>query len=270
MKRTAGHGRLASTAPAATLARVGAWAPDAAAVLGSGLAAAPGGATLDEEFDYAALDWPCSDVAGHASRLQLLRISTPGGREVKLALACGRPHRYEGWSSAELERTVGDLSACGVRRLVITNASGSLRSAPGGTVVVCDHVVDLQMPPTGSAPDVLTVCTRPQAAQVADAVAGVALPARVGAYVAVAGPQFETPAEARWLSRHGDVVGMSAAPEVRAAHAAGVACLLLSLVVNQSADAGSHEDVLATAGRLSMRFATALLPAAQARWPELT
>lgn len=269
MNRAAGHGRLTSPSGAAALARVSAWAPDAAAVLGSGLAAVPGGATLDEEFDYAALDWPSTAVAGHASRLQLMRVSTPGGREVRLALACGRPHRYEGWSNVELERPVSDLSACGVRRLVLTNASGSLRSAPGGSVVVCDHVVDLQMPPTGSAPDVLTVCTRPQAAQVADAVTGVALPAHVGAYVAVAGPQFETPAEARWLSHHGDVVGMSAAPEVRAAHAAGVACLLLSLVVNQSADAGSHEDVLATAGRLSARLAAALLPAAQARWPKL-
>ncbi len=270
MNRTSGHGRLTSKSAEAALACVSAWGPAAAAVLGSGLAALPVGATLDEEFDYAALGWPCSAVAGHASRLKLLRMSTPEGREVKLALACGRPHRYEGWSDAELGRSVGDLSACGVRRLVLTNASGSLRSTPGGTVVVCDLVVDLQVPPTGSSPDVLTVCTRPQATQVADAVAGVALPTRVGAYVAVAGPQFETPAEARWLSRHGDVVGMSAAPEVRAAHAAGVACLLLSLVVNQSADAGSHEDVLATAGRLSARFATALLPAAQARWPDLT
>ncbi len=88
-------------------------------------------------------------------------------------------------------------------------------------------------------------------------------------YVAVAGPQFETPAEVAWLARHGDVVGMSGAPEVRAARAAGAACCLLALVVNRAAAVGSHEDVLAFGGRLAGTLAAGLGAVVTARWPGL-
>jgi len=46
---------------------------------------------------------------------------------------------------------------------------------------------------------------------------GTLLSPLAGAYVSVCGPQFETPAEVAWLAGYGDVVGMSAAPEARAA-----------------------------------------------------
>jgi purine nucleoside phosphorylase len=62
---------------------------------------------------------------------------------------------------------------------------------------------------------------------------------------------------------------MSAAPEVRAARVAGAGCCLLALVVNRAAEVGSHEDVLAFAGRLATSLSAGLLGALQARWPEL-
>lgn len=268
MSPDAGNEGRRDAAANAALACVSAWAPDAGAVFGSGLAALPDNATVDHDLGYDELGWPYSAVAGHANRLRLTRVPAAEGRELKLALACGRPHRYEGWTDEELARPVRALAACGARRLVLTNACGSLREAPPGAAVVCSEVVDLQTPPTRSTPERLPVCTPRQAAEVV-AVMRPSLPARVGVYVALTGPQFETPAEAKWLSRYGDVVGMSAAPEVRAARAAGVACLLLALVVNRSAEVGSHEDVLATAGRLSCHLAGALVPIIGARWPEL-
>jgi purine nucleoside phosphorylase len=87
--------------------------------------------------------------------------------------------------------------------------------------------------------------------------------------VAVAGPHFETHAEVTWLAGYGHVVGMSAAPEVRAALLAGAGCCLLALVVNRAAAIGSHEDVLAFAGRLAISLSANLTGALQARWPEL-
>jgi purine nucleoside phosphorylase len=60
---------------------------------------------------------------------------------------------------------------------------------------------------------------------------------------------------------------MSAAPEVRAAHAAGAACCLLALVVNRAAAVGSHEDVLAFGGRLAGALAAGLCGVVAARWP---
>jgi purine nucleoside phosphorylase len=114
----------------------------------------------------------------------------------------------------------------------------------------------------------MPVCTAEEALAVAVSLA----PDRpcVGDYVAVAGPQFETRAEVAWLAAHGAVVGMSAVPEVRAARLAGAGCCLLALVVNRAAAIGSHEDVLAFAGRLAAGLSASLVSVLQARWPELT
>ncbi len=205
-------------------------------------------------------------MPGHGNVLQLVEVEEGEAAGLRLALACGRPHGYEGWSPEELERPVRALAAAGVAQFVLTNSSGALRAAvTPGDLVVCSAVVDLQAPPPGGAPPSLGVCTPEEAAAVAAAVAPA--PARTGVYVAVAGPQFETPAEVAWLAGHGDVVGMSAAPEVRAVHAAGAACCLLALVVNRAAAVGSHEDVLAFGGRLAGTLAAGLGAVVTARWP---
>ncbi len=76
-------------------------------------------------------------------------------------------------------------------------------------------------------------------------------------------------AEVAWLARYGDVVGMSAAPEVRAAAATGVECCLLGLVANKAAAAGSHDEVLAAGARLGRLLASGVIAAVLARWPDL-
>jgi purine-nucleoside phosphorylase len=252
------------------LRRVADWRPQVAVVFGSGLATLPKGASVETELAYEDLGWPCTAVAGHANRLRLAKMAGAGGRALRLAMACGRPHRYEGWDDEELERMVGDLATAGVGRLLLTHSCGALRlsSAPGH-VVVCTAVIDLQAPPADNVPARLPVCAVEQAELVAGNLAE-GMPVRTGVYVSVLGPQFETPAEVEWLASYGDVVGMSAAPEVRAARAAGIDCVVLAVVVNRAAAAGSHEEVLASGSRLAGRLSAGLLPAARARWPELT
>lgn len=246
--------------------RIAQWRAHAAAVYGSGLWAPPLGARVVDEIGYDALGWPAGAVPGHQYVLRLAAVPVEG-RELRLALACGRPHRYEGWTDAELETPVRALAAAGVTRLVLTNSCGGLRpGARPGTAVVCSRVVDLQRSPAGDEPERLAVCDDADAARVAAALGGAAAP-NAATYVAVSGPQFETPTEAAWLSRRADVVGMSAAPEVRAAAATGVECCLLALVANVAAAVDSHEDVLAAGGRLARLLATGLVAALLARWP---
>jgi purine nucleoside phosphorylase len=297
------------------LERVIGFGGHAAVVFGSGLAGLPRGARVEVELGYSELGWPCTDVPGHANLLRLVSVPMPvretrspaarespaavvgtpataPGARLRLVLACGRPHHYEGWSRAELGRPVADLAAAGVRRLVLTNSCGALCPAVvPGDMISCHEVVDLQAPPRSGEPERLRVCDEAEALAVgavvrrvvaADASSRVAVDSRSGApasagagprrthagvYVAVPGPQFETPAEVRWLARRGEVVGMSAAPELRAAHAAGASCCLLGLVANRAAAVGSHEDVLAVGGSLASGLAAALPAAVLARWP---
>ncbi len=258
-----------ATALEAGLRRVAAWRPHAAAIYGSGLWAVPEGGRVEDEVPYDALGWPSGAVPGHQNVLRLARVPVGDGRELRLALACGRPHRYEGWTDEELETPVRALAAAGVSRLVLTNSCGALRpTAAVGGVVVCSAVVDLQRPPAGDVPERLALCADADAVRVAAALGAAAAPA-AGAYVSVCGPQFETPAEVVWLARYGDVVGMSAAPEARAAAASGVECVLLALVANVAAAVGSHEDVLAAGGRLARLLGAGLARAVAVRWPDL-
>jgi len=261
---------------AAARARLRRFRAHAAVVYGSGLEALPPGADVEDEIAYSDLGWPCTAVPGHANVVRLVSGVAAGEAGLRLALACGRPHLYEGWSADELSRPVRDLAAAGVSRVVLTNSTGALRpQVEPGDIVVCGDLVDLQAPPAGAEPPRLEVCTAEAAQAVAAALVASGASAagtggvRIGTYVAVAGPQFETRAEVPWLSGYGDVVGMSAAPELRAACAAGAECCLLALVANRAAEVGSHEEVLSRGAAAARGLSAGLGAAVAARWPGL-
>jgi purine nucleoside phosphorylase len=258
-----------TTAPVARR-RLAAFGAQAAVVFGSGLESLPAGAVLEDELGYAELDWPCTVVPGHANVLRLVSGVAAGGARLRLALACGRPHFYEGWPAEELGRPVRDLAAAGVTRLALANSTGSLRpSVDPGEVVVCHAVVDLQAPPPSSGPPRLAVCGRARAAAVAAALGAHGVAASSGVYCAVSGPQFETAAEVAWLAGYGEVVGMSAAAEVRASALAAAECLLLAVVANRAAEVGSHEEVLRRGAQGARSLSSGLGVALAARWPGL-
>ncbi len=80
-----------------------------------------------------------------------------------------------------------------------------------------------------------------------------------GVYVAVPGPNYETPAEIRMFERMGaDVVGMSTVPEVLAARHMGIKVLGISCVTNMAAgvlpEPLSHEDVVAVGKKVEKPF----------------
>jgi len=232
-------------------------AAELAVVFGSGLALVPEGAEVLDEIDYRDLGWPLSTVAGHANRLLLARWAPDGRRARRVLLAWGRPHLYEGWTDSELERPVDDLADAGVRNLLLTNAVGALEPALAtGEAIVVTNVVDLQRE-TRDRPAVLPVATAAGARRLATALAP-RLPARPGRYVAVPGPQYETPAEATWLRGFGEVVGMSGASEVRAARRRGLRVSMLSLVANPAGAVLGHDEVLAAGERLGASLAAGL------------
>ena len=230
--------------------------PRVGLVLGSGL----GGLAdeLDErvEIPYAEIPgWPVSTAVGHAGVLVLGSLAG-----VPVAAMRGRAHLYEGIGAERVVFGVRVLGALGIRSLVVTNAAGGINTdfRPGQLVLVSDHV-NLQgaSPLVGPNDDTLG----PRFPDMSDAYDG-ELRARArelagrlgielgeGVYTAWLGPQFETPAEIRFIRAiGGDLVGMSTVQEVIAARHLGIRVLGISVVTNMAAgvlpEKIDHESVL--------------------------
>jgi purine-nucleoside phosphorylase len=233
-------------------------AHDVAVILGTGLAdAAASIGSISSRHDFASSPgFPLSVVPHQRPEVWSLAV---GDRRVLAFL--GRLHLYEGYNAVEVAHPVRTAAAAGCRFLIITNASGSLRSesSPGDLVLIADHLnltgesplVGLPIGPAHPTPyvdlvDAWSPRLRNLAAEVAPAL-------REGVYAQVRGPHFETPAEIRMLRTMGaDLVGMSSALEAIAARQLGVELLGLSLVTNMAAGMGPggvSPDSVISAGR---------------------
>jgi len=212
--------------------------PAVAVVLGSGWA------TVAEALGPAELERPAAELLGaaaptapgHAGLLRASRV----GPDVVVALS-GRLHLYEGHGAAAVVHAVRALVLAGARTVVLTNAAGALRPEleVGRPVVIADHLnLTGTSPLTGELPPHPFPCRFVDLGRLYDPalralVRGIDPSLDEGVYAAVAGPQFETPAEVVMLRRLGaDLVGMSTALEAIAAHHLGARVLGLSLVTN--------------------------------------
>ncbi len=239
--------------------------PIVAIVLGSGLGGLADDVTDAVRIPYAEIPgWKRSTVPGHAGELV---VGTLSGKPV--AVMKGRLHYYEGYDIADVAFPVRVLKACGIGTVILTNACGGLNPAftAGDLMVVSDHINFMAANPLRGPnddalgprfPDMVETYTedlRALAHQVDPDL-------REGIYVAVAGPNFETPAELRMLRGLGaDAVGMSTVPEVLVARHAGMRILAISTVTDMATgipgqiEHVSHEDVLAVANRAGTRLA---------------
>jgi purine-nucleoside phosphorylase len=182
-----------------------------------------------------------------------------GGGAVRVLVALGRTHLYEGHGPAPVVHAVRTAAAAGARVALLANANGSLRPdwGPGTGVALTDHL-DLAgaSPLTGPRFVDLTVAYSPRlrAAALA-AAADLGTPLAEGVYAMLRGPHYETVAEARMLRTLGaDVVGMSTVPEVIAAREAGLEVLGLSVVtaveaLEQGAPGVDADEVVRVAAR---------------------
>ncbi len=239
---------------------------ETAVILGSGLG--PFASRLEPlaEVDFREVaGLPVSAVPGHAGRFSAVRL---GGHPVLIVQ--GRVHLYEGWTAEETTRSIRFLHRLGIRKLVITNAAGSMNPdfAPGSWMLITDH---LNL--TGRSPlrgedgfidmsDAYCPALRDRFRLAAEAL-GMAL--HEGIYAAVSGPQYETPAEVRMLRLLGaDAVGMSTVLEVIQARALGLRVAALSCLTNWAAGLArgpiGHDEVV-SAGRGSAGPLLALLEA---------
>jgi purine-nucleoside phosphorylase len=239
-------------------------------VLGSGL----GGLAddLDDRVEIAYTEipgWPVSTTVGHVGTLVL---GTLDG--VPVAVMRGRAHLYEGVGADRVVFGVRVLGALGIRSLVVTNASGGIdpELEPGQLVLISDHV-NLQgtsalVGPNDESlgprfPDMSDAYDPALRARALEAGARLGLELRECVYAAWLGPQFETPAEIRFMRAvGGDLAGMSTVQEVIAARHLGIRVLGISVVTNMAAGVLpqkiDHEVVLEVGARAASSV-TALL-----------
>ncbi len=192
-----------------------------------------------------------STATGHAGRIACGMVSG-----VPVVMLQGRVHGYEGFPPEMLTRGVELLAALGVRRLLLTNASGGLRpDMTSGELVLLSDYIDLVRRPwgdalepagplTGSADAHAACCTPALAERALAAARRAGAIARRGVYAFLSGPSYETRAEYRLLRRlEADVVGMSTVPEIVAAARMGLEVVACSVVTNVARpDAPEHTD----------------------------
>ncbi|KAI9325983.1 nucleoside phosphorylase domain-containing protein [Zopfochytrium polystomum] len=236
-------------------------------ICGSGLGGLA--STLDEprvEFDYKNIpNFAVSTVPGHAGKLVFGFLS---GKPTVCMV--GRKHAYEGHSLLRTVFPIRVMKLLQVKTLIVTNAAGGLNPSfnIADIMVIEDH---LSLPGIGGmnaliGPNVDFFGTRfPAVSDAYDfdlrviafkAAEEIGLPTSImheGVYSFVAGPSFESRAEARHLRNSGgDCVGMSTVPEVVVARHAGIRVLGLSLItnnVNQSKGKSAKDVALGLASR---------------------
>ena len=255
------------TAPADAVAAIRArtkTAPKIAVILGSGLGALAGEVAGATRIPYGEVPgWQRSTAPGHAGELVVGRLE---GRDV--AVMSGRLHYYEGYDIAAIGFPVRVLRAWGVDTLVITNACGGLNPSfvAGDLMVINDHINFMGANPLRGPnddrlgprfPDMVGTYTE----ALRELAHSVDHDLREGVYVAVAGPNYETPAELRMMRGWGaDAVGMSTVPEVLVARHGGMRILAIATVTDMATgipgqiDHVTAEQVLAVANRAGKRL----------------
>jgi inosine/guanosine/xanthosine phosphorylase family protein len=218
--------------------------PVGAAILGSGWGCAAEAFVIREVIAYAAIPGMGAGAAvnGHVGRLLWADLD---GAE--FLIADGRRHLYEGLGWEPVAIPVFLARQLGATFMVLTNASGGIRSdlSAGSIMVVDDHINLMGAHPLAGPHDPVWGARFPDMTHVYDpALRGhadrtardLSIAIRHGVYAAVSGPAYETPAEVRALAALGaDAVGMSTVPEAILAHAAGLRVGAFSLIANAAA-----------------------------------
>jgi len=231
--------------------------PHAGIILGTGLGNLASAIESPVTIPYADIPhFPRSTAIGHKGQLVCGMLAG-----LPVVAMQGRFHFYEGYPAWQITLPVRVMKALGAGLLVVSNASGGLNPQyrSGDVMIMEDHINLMWANPLiGVNDDSLGPrfpdMSRPYDRELIDRALAIArrenFVAHCGTYVAVAGPNYETRAELRFLQKiGGDVVGMSTVPEVLVAVHAGLRVLAISTVTNEcrpdTPTATSGEEVVA-------------------------
>lgn len=233
--------------------------PSIGIILGSGLGGLADEIEKIKEIKYWEIpNFPVSTVKGHEGKLIYGKLS---GKTV-LAMQ-GRFHYYEGYSMQEVTFPVRVMKFLGVKTLIVSNASGGVnpRFEPGDIMLIWDHINLMPENPLRGKNDETLGPRFPsmhnaydkELIKLTESVAfNLGIKVVRGVYVALQGPNLETPLEYNFVRViGGDAVGMSTVPEVIVANHMGMKVLGISVITNVADSYNpkptTHEEVLEVA-----------------------
>lgn len=215
--------------------------PEIGIILGTGLGDLAEKMDRTAEMRYSDIPYfPVSTVQSHSGKLIFGHLA--GKRVVAMA---GRFHYYEGYSMQQVTFPVRVLRLLGIRRLIISNAAGSVspQILAGDLVFVRDHInLQPENPLRGTNderlgprfPDMLGTYDRNLNRQALAIAQQSGIRAHEGVYLGLPGPNLETPAEYRMAHILGaDLVGMSTIPEVLVARHMDLSVFVASVATNK-------------------------------------
>ena len=240
--------------------------PELALITGSGLAGSVPALTHKISIPYTSIPgFLHSTVPGHTGNLI---FGVYKGRNI--VVMQGRFHYYEGHPMKDLAISIRTLKMLGVQKLLVSAAVGSmdLKLKPGSLCVLKDHInfmcnnplIGNHDPAFGPMFFDLTVAYDKDMRKTALAAAKkLHINAGEGVYLAVTGPNFETPSEIQMFKKWGaTVVGMSVVPEVLVARQCGLAVLGLTWVTNLGCGISktplSHEETIRETKKIEGKF----------------
>lgn len=234
--------------------------PEFGIILGTGLGNLSEEIEVDTVIDYKDIPhFPISTVQSHKGQLIFGKLA---GRAV-VAMA-GRFHYYEGYSMKQVTFPVRVMKFLGIKRLIVSNVSGSTNAdyEAGDIIFIKDHInLQPENPLRGvnderlgpRFPDMLDTYDRSLNAKALAIAKLHDIRAHEGVYLALQGPNLETPAEYDFVNKAGgDVVGMSTVPEVIVARHMDLPVFVVSVVSNkcfpiEAITKTTVEDVIALA-----------------------
>lgn len=240
--------------------------PEIGIILGSGL-----GIIAEEICDKVTIPYskipyfPESTVVGHNGQFIF------GYLEGKPVVCMdGRFHYYEGYDLKQVTLPIRVMKKLGVSTLLVTNAAGGVNESyvPGDLMIIKDHINLLgQNPLRGKNddefgqrfPDMSEAYNEGLRKAVLESASELNIKVQEGVYAALSGPNYETPAEIRYVRKIGvDAVGMSTVPEVIVANHCGIKVLGISCITNMAAGVLkkklNHQEVMETANLVRQKF----------------
>lgn len=230
---------------------------DAAVILGSGLGTFGDHIQNAQTVPYSDIpSFPQSTVEGHSG--SLIRGDVDG----KTVLAfSGRFHHYEGHAFSKTILPVQLAHAFQVDKLIISNAAGgiNLRYRVGDLMII-DSIIKQFFKVAEPASEVWYSEMEKHAEEVRRISQNLGIDTKMGTYLYVKGPNYESKAEIHAFRKMGgDAVGMSTVPELVEAARLNLKTAAISLITNAAAgitgDKLDHAEVKEAADRRKDVFA---------------